>query len=169
MQSDTDCGTYDDSLFMKRKNDDDDKVPTCQKVRIDEFSFEPMSPDYPPPGFEPSLETPASGETESDVKLLKSLTASVVTDFTYNRQRIQNYGYDFKVLNYFDVTPNYDDGTIQRQAQPVLRSNVNGASIGKNTESFADEPGNVYDNDDDHDIVNTDVFNNNPFLSRLNF
>lgn len=121
----------------------------------DDYTFEPKSPDYPPTIMPPQEQLRLYNTTQMEytsIDTLKDVTSSLSTDFTHVRQRAQNYGYDFKVLDYFDVEPNYDCETLQQQVQPMLCPVLNGTSIytnnDKNKNVLTDNTNDVYEDDD---------------------
>lgn len=95
--------------------------------------------DEPPPILESPNDEPVS------VCVLKNVTAAVPTDFTKAQPRVQNYGYDFRVLDYFDVEPNYNSSVLQQPIQPVLCPVVNG-TLTSNKNVLTDDVADIYFN-----------------------
>lgn len=141
----------------------------------DHYSIEPKSESVRTLQPEPSVIQNPTQLEHTPIGTLKNVTLSISTDFTHKQHRVQNYGYDFKVLNYFDVEPNYNQETVQQQVQPILCPIINGQSMcansskrkNYNTNVLIDNPIDVYEDDSTlrgndvtesaHGIVDNDI------------
>lgn len=158
--------------LLENNNDNNDQIgPAPKRSRVDDdenvkddsYSFEPKSPDYPPSTV--IQQQQQQQQERSSIDTLKDVTLSLLTDFTHMEQRAQNYGYDFKVLDYFDVEPNYDCETLQQQVQPILCPMVNGTSVytnnDRNKNVLTDNANDIYEGDDTMPGIDGDDANNN--------
>lgn len=145
----SDADITDDCSESKRSCTDDNRGFDETPSNLELSNYSPKSPPYNPksPDYDPQRAFNSSNGDPTDesvsVSVLKTVTASIPTDFTKTQSRVQNYGYDFKVLGYFDVEPNYNSSVLQQPAQPLLCPVVNG-TLTSNKNVLTDDIADIY-------------------------